>query len=68
MSVICSASDFLYIYASCGTVWYHIINQNILKIGIDLRGTNIRAGLVSGSEITRKVKTACPAKGRRALE
>lgn len=41
MSVICSASDFLYIYANCGTVWYHIINQNIMKIGIDLGGTNI---------------------------
>lgn len=63
MSVICSASDFLYIFANCGAVWYHIINQNIMKIGIDLGGTNIRAGLVRGSEIIRKVKTVCPAKG-----
>lgn len=34
-----------------------------MKIGVDLGGTNIRAALVDGQEIIKKVKTACPAKG-----
>lgn len=34
-----------------------------MKIGIDLGGTNIRAALVDGQEIIKKVKRACPAKG-----
>lgn len=34
-----------------------------MKIGVDLGGTNIRAALVDGQEIIKKVKRACPAKG-----
>ena len=34
-----------------------------MKIGVDLGGTNIVAGLVDGQALIRKVKTACPAKG-----
>lgn len=35
-----------------------------MKIGVDLGGTNIRAALVDGQEIIKKVKRACPAKGK----
>lgn len=34
-----------------------------MKIGVDLGGTNIRAALVDGQEIIKKVKRECPAKG-----
>ena len=34
-----------------------------MRIGVDLGGTNIRAGLVDGQKIIRKAKVACPAKG-----
>ena len=34
-----------------------------MRIGVDLGGTNIRAALVDGQTIIRKVKVACPAKG-----
>ncbi len=34
-----------------------------MRIGVDLGGTNIRAGLVEDGRIIRKAKAACPAKG-----
>ena len=34
-----------------------------MKIGVDLGGTNIVAGLVDGESLVKKVKVACPAKG-----
>lgn len=34
-----------------------------MKIGVDLGGTNIRAGLVDGTSIIRKAKISCPSKG-----
>ena len=34
-----------------------------MKIGVDLGGTNIRAALVDGTNVIRKEKTPCPAKG-----
>ena len=34
-----------------------------MRIGVDLGGTNIRAGLVKDGTIIRKAKVACPAKG-----
>ncbi|MBQ8838591.1 MAG: ROK family protein [Bacteroidales bacterium] len=34
-----------------------------MRIGVDLGGTNIRAALVDGQAIIKKVKTSCPAKG-----
>lgn len=34
-----------------------------MKIGADLGGTNIRAALIDGQKIIKKVKLACPAKG-----
>ena len=34
-----------------------------MKIGVDLGGTNIVAGLVDGQSLVKKVKVACPAKG-----
>ncbi|MBR2128210.1 MAG: ROK family protein [Bacteroidales bacterium] len=34
-----------------------------MKIGVDLGGTNIVAGLVDGMSMVRKVKVSCPAKG-----
>ena len=34
-----------------------------LKIGVDLGGTNIRAGLMDGTELIRKEKVSCPAQG-----
>ena len=34
-----------------------------MKIGVDLGGTNIRAALVDGTNVIRKEKAPCPAKG-----
>ena len=34
-----------------------------MKIGVDLGGTNIRAGLMDGTELIRKEKVSCPAQG-----
>ena len=34
-----------------------------MRIGVDLGGTNIVAGLVDGQSLIKKVKVACPAKG-----
>ena len=34
-----------------------------MKIGVDLGGTNIRAALVDGTNVIRKEKVPCPAKG-----
>lgn len=34
-----------------------------MKIGVDLGGTNIRAGLMDGMELIRKEKVSCPAQG-----
>ena len=34
-----------------------------MRIGVDLGGTNIVAGLVEGQSLIKKVKIACPAKG-----
>ena len=34
-----------------------------MKIGVDLGGTNIVAGLVDGQSLVKKVKVACPATG-----
>ena len=34
-----------------------------MRIGVDLGGTNIVAGLVDGDSLVKKVKVACPAKG-----
>lgn len=34
-----------------------------MKIGVDLGGTNVRAALVDGTEVIRKEKASCPAKG-----
>ena len=34
-----------------------------MKIGVDLGGTNIVAGLVDGQSLVKKVKVPCPAKG-----
>ena len=34
-----------------------------MKIGVDLGGTNIRAALVDGTNVIRKGKAPCPAKG-----
>ena len=53
------------IFAHRGVVWCGKDNTKIynMKIGVDLGGTNIVAGLVDGQALIRKVKTACPAKG-----
>lgn len=46
----------------CGVVKVIIIFIT-MKIGVDLGGTNIVAGLVDGMSMVRKVKVSCPAKG-----
>ena len=46
----------------CGVVKIVIIFIT-MKIGVDLGGTNIVAGLVDGMSMVRKVKVSCPAKG-----
>lgn len=47
----------------CGARGKGTIKKQNMKIGVDLGGTNIVAGLVDGQSMIRKVKVACPAKG-----
>ena len=55
------------IFANSGALWCATVkvirNFDTMKIGVDLGGTNIVAGLVDKQALIRKVKAACPAKG-----
>lgn len=60
-------SNKLTIFAKCGALWCGVVKVikifDSMKIGVDLGGTNIVAGLTDGQSLVRKVKVACPARG-----